>query len=71
MSKDNVGRSDPGFPSISKMRESQEKGNEGVGLNEKSYNQDCADFNQGVSINGEEDTEASSDIKGSPLPWMP
>lgn len=54
--------------SIKDMRESQRKGNEGIGLNEQSYNDDCKDFNHGVSINGEEDTKTPSGRAPS-LPW--
>jgi hypothetical protein len=50
--------SNPGFPTIEQMRKSQADGNEGIGLNEQSYNDDCKDFNHGVSINGEEDTKS-------------
>lgn len=32
---------------IAEQLESQRKGHEGIGLNEKSYNEDQADFNQG------------------------
>ena len=35
------------MPTVDEMRESQRKGSVGIGLNEKSYNEDQADFNQG------------------------
>jgi hypothetical protein len=35
------------MPTVAEMRESQRKGSVGIGLNEKSYNEDQADFNQG------------------------
>jgi len=34
-------------PTVAESRESQRKGSEGIGLNEKSYNEDQADFNMG------------------------
>lgn len=34
-------------PTLAESLESQRKGHEGIGLNEKSYNEDQADFNQG------------------------
>ncbi len=62
--------SNTGFPTIEEMRESQRKGNEGIGLNEQSYNADQADFNQGCgdSSDGDDNTIPS---KVTPQAWMP
>jgi len=49
MAKENDGGSEPGFPTVAEMRESQRKGSEGIGLNEQSYNESLKDFNQGCS----------------------
>ena len=54
--------------SVSEMQKSQAAGAEGIGLNEQSHNDDLRDFNQGVSINGEEDNESPS--QGASLPFL-
>ena len=61
------GGSEPGFPTVAEMRESQRKGSEGIGLNEQSHNDDLRDFNQAPSINGED--EGTTPSGTSPLPW--
>ena len=43
------GGTDPGFPSVSEMRESQRKGSEGIGTSDQSYNERMKDINQGCS----------------------
>lgn len=45
MAKDN--RDSGSVPTLAERLESQRKGAEGIGLNEKSYNEDQADFNMG------------------------
>lgn len=59
-------KSNPGFQTIGQMRKSQADGNEGIGLNEQSYNDDQADFNQGCGDCG--DTAPPSGRAPS-LPW--
>lgn len=49
MTKENDGGTEPGFPTVAEMRESQRKGSEGIGLNKQSFNEDLKDFNQGCS----------------------
>jgi hypothetical protein len=64
--------SDPGFPSVKEMRDNQEKGNTGIGLNEQSYIDDLADFNQepGSPSTADDDTTPTpSDV--TPQAWLP
>jgi hypothetical protein len=64
-------KSDPGFPTIKEMRKSQADGNEGIGLNDQSYNDDCKDFNQGVDTTGNYDAFSTSDGDGDETPSLP
>lgn len=40
---------EPNAPSVASMRESQAKGNTGIGLADQSYCESLKDFNQGCS----------------------
>jgi hypothetical protein len=59
------------FPSVKELRSSQEAGNKGIGLNEKSYNEDCADFGQNYAAPSDVDDEPTPSEDVEPRAWMP
>jgi hypothetical protein len=61
----------PGFPSVKEMRKSQAAGNEGIGLNDKSFNESMADFNMDACINGASDDDEPTPSEGAGLPFLP
>lgn len=63
---------DPGCPTIEEMRENQEAGNKGIGLNENSYADDLKDFNREAgspSTANDSDATPSPDVE--PRAWLP
>ena len=65
---------EPNTPTVAEMRKSQADGSKGIGLNEQSYCDDLADFNQNYAAPSEADVEdddysTSSDV--TPQAWMP
>ena len=63
--------SNPGFPSVKKMRESQAAGSEGTGTRDETFNEMLGDFNQGIGASNTADDSDSPSGKVEPRAWMP
>lgn len=62
--------SDPGYPSVKEMRDSQKRGSEGIGLNEQSYSESLVDFNMSPGVSTADDSDSSLSGNDSTLPWL-